>query len=193
MNDSNVDTDSGGEADRQLVQAYLRARGDSEFRALYRRHTPALYRMALGLVGPTLADDIVQETWCRAAQHIAKFAWRSKLLTWLTSILINCCRETWRASGAIVTLPIESDFDEPEVDVPPWRAIDLERALETLPPGYREVLVLHDVEGFTHAEIARALGTVPGTSKSQLARARRVLRQRLEGSMAPIRNGGTGS
>jgi len=57
-------------------------------------------------------------------------------------------------------------------------ALDVERALARLPPGYRAVLVLHDLEGYTHSEIARVLGIEPGTSKSQLARARQFLRDR---------------
>ena len=57
--------------------------------------------------------------------------------------------------------------------------IDLEAAIAALPPGFRQVLVLHDIEGFTHEEIAEALGLVPGTSKSQLARARRRVREML--------------
>lgn len=193
MSDTGAESRGHELTDRDLVQAYLHDRGEAEFRTLYRRHTPALYRMAYRLVGPSAADDILQETWCRAARLIAGFEWRSALLTWLTGILVRCCRETWRASADIVTLSVEAEFDEPEVETTPWLSLDVERALESLPAGYREVLVLHDVEGFTHAEIARVLGVVPGTSKSQLARARRALRQQLEGSMMSIVNGGTGS
>jgi RNA polymerase sigma-70 factor (ECF subfamily) len=172
-------------ADRDLVHAFLRGRGESEFRALYRRHTPTLYRMACRLAGPSRADDILQETWCRAARNVGKFEWRSTLSTWLTGILIRCCRETWRDESDIRSLPVEETVDEPEVEVSPERMLDLERALEALPPGYREVLVLHDVEGFTHEEIARSLNVVPGTSKSQLARARKALRQCLESTQVP--------
>lgn len=174
--------------DRELVRAFLRACGENEFRALYRRHTPALYRMACRLVGSSRAEDILQETWCRAARNVGKFEWRSALLTWLTAILIRCCRETWRDESDVRSLPVEETVDEPEVEVSPGQMLDLERALEALPPGYREVLVLHDVEGFTHEEIARSLNVVPGTSKSQLARARKALRQRLESTVLPSEN-----
>jgi RNA polymerase sigma-70 factor, ECF subfamily len=174
--------------DRELVRAFLRARGEHEFRALYRRHTPALYRMACRLVGPSRAQDILQETWCRAAQNVGKFEWRSALLTWLTSILIRCCRETWRNERSVRSLPVEVAIEEAEVEVPAGEILDLERALEALPPGYREVLVLHDVEGFTHEEIAKSLNVVPGTSKSQLARARKALRQQLESTALPSEN-----
>lgn len=175
--------------DRELVRRFLRTRGEAEFRALYRRHTPALYRIACRLVGPNRADDVVQETWFRAARRIDGFEWRSALPTWLTGILLRCCRETWRDDSDVRSLRLEETADEPEVEVSPGRLLDLERALEALPPGYREVLVLHDIEGFTHEEIARALNVVPGTSKSQLARARKALRQRLESTALSPENG----
>lgn len=176
-------------SDRELVRTFLRTRGEGEFRALYHRHTPALYRMACRLGTASNADDLVQETWCRAARLMPGFEWRSALLTWLIGILVRCCRETWRANVEFVVLPVEAEFEEPEIESS--SLLDLEHALGTLPPGYREVLVLHDVEGFTHEEIARALGVVPGTSKSQLARARRMLRRQLEEPMKPAVNGGT--
>ena len=86
----------------------------------------------------------------------------------------------------MLPLPFDAEPEEPEIEN--HTAIDLERGIEALPPGYREILVLHDVEGFTHAEIAKVLAIMPGTSKSQLARARRALRQRLE-SQATLANG----
>ncbi|HEX2140085.1 MAG TPA: RNA polymerase sigma factor [Woeseiaceae bacterium] len=181
------DSTADPRTDRELVRLFLETRGEIEFRALYRRHTPPLYRMAYRLAGPGLADDVLQETWCRAARNLGSFEWRSALRTWLTGILIRCCRQTWRDNGQVVTLPVGMEMHEPEVEAPSGTELDLERALESLPPGYREVLVLHDVEGLTHEEIARALNVVPGTSKSQLARARRALRQRLEsGTVSPI-------
>lgn len=167
--------------DRELVRAYLRSRGEAEFRALYRRHTPALYRMACRLAGPSRAEDLLQETWSRAARSLNGFEWRSALRTWLTGILVRCSRQAWRSEGDVRPLRAEDTHDEPEIEVPAERLLDLERALEALAPGYREVLVLHDIEGFTHEEIARSLNVLPGTSKSQLARARKALRGRLEG------------
>lgn len=193
MSNRDADPPDHDPADRALVQAYLRDRGEAEFRTLYRRHGPALYRMAWRLVGEGQAEDMVQETWCRAAARMAEFKWRSTLRTWLTGILVRCCRESWRAHADVVALPVETVSEEPEVETGSYPTLDVERALSALSPGFREVLVLHDIEGFTHAEIARALGIVPGTSKSQLARARRALRQRLETSALPAVNGGKGS
>lgn len=180
-------------SDRELVRAFLRTRGEIEFLALYRRHTPSLYGVAYRLVGAGLAEDVVQETWCRAAMSVDKFEWRSALRTWLTGILLRCCREARRDRGAVLPLPIEPEPEEPEVTVTEIDTLDLERALDALAPGYREVLVLHDVEGFTHEEIARALNVVPGTSKSQLARARRALRQTLAAGSAGQRQEESGT
>jgi RNA polymerase sigma-70 factor, ECF subfamily len=177
--------------DRQLVRAYLRTREEEAFRTLYRRHTPALYRTAYRLSGPGLAEEAVQEAWCRAAQRLAGFEWRSTLLTWLMGILIRCCREAQRKSAGVLAFRADADVEnEPAVDTRSARLDDIERVLLDLPAGYREVLLLHDVEGFTHDEIARALGIAPGTSKSQLARARRALRRRLAGESA---GGATGT
>lgn len=175
--------DSEEPSDRELVQSFLRTRGESEFRVLYRRHTPALYRMAWRLVGAARAEDVVQETWWRAAQTLSRFEWRSALRTWLTAILIRCCREAQRVPGALVAFTREAAQEVPEPAISAADALDLERGLAALAPGYREVIVLHDVEGMTHEEIARALNVVPGTSKSQLARARRALREYLAGGV----------
>lgn len=117
---------------------------------------------------------------------MSRFEWRSALLTWLTAILIRCCRETWHDDARILTRPVDIEAHEPEVESASENEVDLERALDAMPPGYREVLVLHDVEGFTHEEIARALNIVPGTSKSQLARARQALRERLASAVISI-------
>ena len=104
----------------------------------------------------------------------------------MTGILINCHRERERAQRR------DTSDDDVSIDevIDPAQAcpldrsrvdrIDLDAAIKALPPGFREVLVLHDVEGFTHEEIATMLGLVPGTSKSQLARARRRVRELLE-------------
>jgi RNA polymerase sigma-70 factor (ECF subfamily) len=151
---------------------------------LYARHTPALFALACRLLqadGPD-PEDVVQETWLRAVRQLARFDWRSSLRTWLAAILINCCREAWRSAGVTMTSALE-DVEQPTED--PHARLDVEHALATLAPGYRSVVVLHDVEGYTHEEIAERLGIDPGTSKSQLSRARRVLRGRLGSGHSP--------
>ena len=176
-------------ADRDLAQAVLVARDETAFRALYRRHTPALYRLALRLGGgdEAWADELVQRAWIRAVEGLGGFAWRAAIRTWLSGILVNCARELWRerrvsledewpGEDRIIATVVPDDADR----------LDLERAIAALPPGARQVFVLHDVEGFTHEEIATMLGIEPGTSKSQLFHARRRMRETLGRSGARI-------
>jgi RNA polymerase sigma-70 factor (ECF subfamily) len=167
--------------DRDLADALLLRRDESAFRELYRRHTPRLFRVVLRVVGGSEhdAEDVVQESWIRATERLAEFRWEAAFATWLTGIALNVARGMLRRRGRW-----EGDPDEaPEPWSPPaplGERIDLERALELLPAGYRAVLVLHDVEGYTHDEIAAMLGVVPGTSKSQLSCARRAMRRLLD-------------
>jgi RNA polymerase sigma-70 factor (ECF subfamily) len=163
--------------DRRDAQALVDSGDEAAFRRLYRRHSPALYALARRLMADDqAASEIVQDTWVRAVAGLQRFAWQSALRTWLSSIAVNCCRERWSGRG--------ERFDDIPIDTAsraedPLLRVDLERALASLPTGYRTVLVLHDVEGYTHEEIAHQLGVDPGTSKSQLSRARRALRVRL--------------
>lgn len=140
--------------------------------------------MALHLLGGGRweAEEAVQETWLRAARGLSGFEWRSSLRTWLTGILIRCARERGRR-GALDAEPFQEtsgSADDPRLRATVER-VAVERALASLPPGYREVLVLHDLKGYTHGEIGRLLGIQPGTSKSQLHHARRALRASLGG------------
>jgi RNA polymerase sigma-70 factor (ECF subfamily) len=178
--------------DRQLVSGFLRRREEKAFRALYRRHAPALHRIALRLVRGRRedAEEILQNTWIRAVERLSGFRWESSLRSWLVGIAINCSRELNRRTGRIEELPEPvrvQDVDElPRLNGTVGR-IDLERAIATLPDGYREVLVLHDIEGYTHSEIGSILGIEAGTSKSQLSHARRAVRARLAGLREPAR------
>jgi RNA polymerase sigma-70 factor (ECF subfamily) len=168
--------------DRALADAVVRIRDEAAFRTLYRRHTPALYRLALRLGGGDgpWAEELVQRTWIRAVEGLGSFAWRSTLSSWLGGIAINCARELWRDSRTRSETGLLDEVTAPRALAAEER-VDLERAIERLPAGYREVFVLHDVEGYTHAEIGGLLGIEPGTSKSQLSRAR----QRLRTALAP--------
>jgi RNA polymerase sigma-70 factor, ECF subfamily len=165
--------------DRDLVAAVARAGDEAAFRALYRRHTPALYRLALRLGGgdEPWAEELVQRAWVRAVEGLGTFAWRSALSTWLAGIAINCARELWREARGLeeVSLTLSRGGAPSAED-----RIDLERAIASLPHGYRQVFVLHDVEGYTHEEIGGLLGVEAGTSKSQLSHARRRLRAVLD-------------
>lgn len=164
--------------DLALVERFLRARGEDAFLALYRAHTPALYGLALRLTGgdQAEAEDLVQESWLRAVRALPSFHARSALRSWLCGLLVNVRRERIRADWRMVDAPDIA----PAADIgSPDDAIDLERAIRALPEGARDVYVLHDVYGYTHREIAEMLGIVEGTSKSQLNRARTLLRSSL--------------
>jgi RNA polymerase sigma-70 factor (ECF subfamily) len=167
--------------DRRLAAAVTESGDENAFRVLYRRHTPALYRLALRLGGgdEAWAEELVQRAWVRAVEALGGFAWRSAFRTWLSGIAINCAREQWRAARTSPEIRGSPEAAAPPAD--PGLRVDLERAIARLPHGYRQVFVLHDVEGFTHEEIAGMLGIEPGTSKSQLFQARRQLR----GFLAP--------
>lgn len=167
--------------DRELVARFLRARDESSFRALYRRHTPALYGLALRLLEHRSADadDVIQDTWIRAVERLNGFRWESTVRTWLASIAVNCCRERlrngWRWVQEDDTLPERGDPEVPPLEL----TLAVDRAIATLPAGCRGVFVLHDIEGRTHEEIGALLDISPGTSKSQLFHARRHLRALL--------------
>jgi RNA polymerase sigma-70 factor (ECF subfamily) len=165
-----------GSTDRGLVEEFLRRGDEAAFRALFARHTPAMYGLAIRLLGGAgrEAEDVVQESWLRACQSLDRFAWRSGLGTWLVGITINCARETLRRR--VPEFPLDR---EPSTGpATPGERLDLERALAALPDGYRAAIVLHDLLGLTHAEVGDRLGIDAGTSKSQLWRARRALRAR---------------
>jgi RNA polymerase sigma-70 factor, ECF subfamily len=166
--------------ERALAERFLLHGDEFAFRALYRCHTPRLYRLAYRLVphGQSAAD-VVQDTWIRAAERLASFRWESSLATWLAGIVINRCREeTRRHKSEAPTSPEQPEPTVAAASLP--ERVDLERAISNLAEGYREVLLLHDVEGYTHEEIAQALQIEPATSRSQLARARAAMREWLE-------------
>lgn len=174
--------------DSILLETFERRRDERSFRQLYRRHTPSMFAMAVRLSGSQAeAEELTQEAWCRAVERFSAFDRRSALKTWLIGIVVNCYREAVRRntrSRPATDAELENLSDSPVTALPvsrrtPAEPIDLERALSRLPPGYREVVLLHDLNGFTHKEIAAMLDIEEGTSKSQLARGREHLRALL--------------
>lgn len=126
-----------------------------------------------------MAEEITHDAWVRAASRLARFEWRSALRTWLAGFVVRCASEAVRQSAEEVALDEAILETEDAVLMGSFARVDLERAIARLAPGFRHVLVLHDVEGYTHEEVGRLLGIEPGTSKSQLSRARAVLRRAL--------------
>jgi RNA polymerase sigma-70 factor (ECF subfamily) len=152
------------------------------FEGIYRRHHGALTLLARRLVGRHDVAEVVHEVFVVAWRRLSTYRGDGPPGAWLRRIAVRELvrgRAAERRSDARLT-----DLD-PGADLPaPQRsgdlAIDLDRAIATLPPGARTVFVLHDIEGFTHDEIATVTGTRPQTSRSQLCRARLLLRRFLE-------------
>ena len=183
--------------EREQVRRFLAARDEESFLQLYRAHAGFLFRVLARVLGEERGDldDVFQETWRRCADRLATFAFASSLRTWLCGIALNCAREalrerragfTWEAVELDELTDAADSEDAPELDATPR---ELDAAIARLPAGYRAVLVLHDVEERTHEEIAELLGIRPGTSKSQLARARARLRRAV--SRGGVRERGT--
>jgi RNA polymerase sigma factor (sigma-70 family) len=151
------------------------------FGRLYDAHTPYLFSFALRLTGgdEAEAEEVVHDAWVRAVERMDRFDQRSSLRTWLAGIVVNCVRERRREQVTAVGLELVAVAEEDQALAFGADRMDLERAIAALPAGYRHVLVLHDVEGWTHQDIATALGLSVGTSKSQLFRARAAIRLAL--------------
>ena len=167
--------------DRVLVARVIANRDERAYAELYDRHTPFLYGYALRLTNgdEPLAQDIVHDAWIGAVDRFAAFEWRSSLRTWISGFVANAARR------AVVNASDDVPLDEAAGKDDASETIDLERALADLPAGYRQILLLHDYEGYTHEEIAEQLGIEPGTSKSQLSRARNAMRRALSDSRDP--------
>jgi len=169
--------------EHRLLDRFRAERDEASFRALYRAATPYLWAFArrLAALDDAEAEELVQETWVRAVERVGTFRGESAVRTWLGGVLVNCWRERrrgqWREVETLENGPIVAAEPLPE-RVP---TIDLERALASLPDSLRVVVVLHDLEGLTHVEIAESLGVPAGTSKRRLFDARRELRRRLGG------------
>ena len=171
--------------DHGLVQAA--ALGDqAAFEALYRRHSRRIFAVLFRLSGgqAARAEDLVQETFIRAWQALPAFRFESAFSTWLHRLAVNTALMQIRSRAGAE----DSETDDsalaylPSHDTAGERTrerMDLERVVATLPERARAVLVLHDIEGWKHEEIAIELGMAVGSSKAQLHRARKLLRQRL--------------
>lgn len=170
--------------DRDLTEAVLRGGDEKAFREIYRRHTPRLLGFVSRLLGSTdsVAEDVVQETWIRACDGLERFRWDSAFSTWLLGIGLNVVRDHIRQNAKSKSVQMQDPQDPPGPAANYGDRIDLERAIELLPDGYRMVLVLHDVEGMKHREIAQRLGMSVGTSKSRLSSARKTIQAVLTGS-----------
>ena len=175
-------SDDGDDA----VLAMRAANADvAAFEQLYRRHHRRVHGVIVRLVGQASAraEDLTQETCLRAWQALPGFRHESAVSTWLHRLAVNTALMELRSRRSRPLQDEDEDtFDQLSTPDTAGNAVlgrDLERAVATLPPRARAVLVLHDVEGWKHAEIATELGMAVGSSKAQLHRARNLLRMRI--------------
>jgi RNA polymerase sigma-70 factor, ECF subfamily len=168
--------------DDDLIERAKKGDADAAGR-LYERHASRVYAVVRRLAGDdALAEDLAQEAWIRVFRALPGFRGDSRFTTWVHRIAVNVAlygeRKRKRRREVVFLMP-----NPPETASEPSRPLlrmEIERAIDTLPPGMRRVLVLHDVEGYKHEEIAEMLGIAPGTCKSQLFKARAKLREILQ-------------
>jgi RNA polymerase sigma-70 factor (ECF subfamily) len=163
----------------------LAARGDaSAFERLYRTHVARIHGLARRMLGSGEADEVTQDIFVRTWQKLGQFRGESAFGTWLHRLAVNVVIER-RRSFAIQRERMSDDGAALDLvtspPAPTDLAMDFDTAIDQLPAGAREILVLHDVEGYKHREIAALLGITTGTSKRQLHRARMLMRQHLGG------------
>jgi RNA polymerase sigma-70 factor (ECF subfamily) len=158
--------------------------GDARaFERLYREHSGRVYGLCLRMTrDAAVAEDCTQETFINAWRSLASFQTRSSLGTWLHRIAVNVVLARRRR-----VVPEPTSLEEEEESGAEWQFVletpleekEIESAIQGLPPGARDVVVLYAIYGYSHQEAAGMLGIAEGTCKAQLHRARRLLRERL--------------
>src|SRR6202140_820789 len=172
----------------------LAQQGDAgAFERIYRLHSRRVYALCLRMVGNTAeAEDLTQDAFLQLFRKIATFRGESAFSTWLHRLSVNVVlmrlrKKTLAATSLDETTVPDEESGGPRKDIggPDLRLlgsvdrVNLERAMEQLPPGYRSIFVLHDMQGYEHNEIAAILHCSIGNSKSQLHKARMRLRELL--------------
>ena len=157
---------------------------ETAMRALWSRHAPHIDMVVRRLVGPDTdtAQDIAQEVWIQIFRALPTYRGDSQFATWAHRIAVNRTLNALRRTRRLAKLEVDVDTETiavtPDTDGSFIRA-SIEQAAARLSPGARTVFLLHDVEGYTHEEIAAELGITAGGSKSQLFKARAKLRKLL--------------
>jgi RNA polymerase sigma-70 factor (ECF subfamily) len=193
---------AGTVADERNLVERAKSGDQSAFRAIMEQNNQRLYRVARAVMkDDTEAEDVVQETYLRAFFNLSKFRGESSLTTWLTRIALNEALGRKRKQRAMVTLETVETAQETSAQIIKFPAMTtetdpersaaqheirklLERAMDALPEPFRVVFVMRDVEEMSIEETAFHLGIRPQTVKTRLHRARRLLRQSLDGELA---------
>jgi len=169
----------------QLV-ARAREGDEAAFERLYRDNVGRVYALALRLSGgdPQTAADLTQDVFVRAWRGLGSFRGESAFSSWLHRLAVNAmlenARKDKRHSARVLSMEEPERLDAFAAHDSPDERMDLETAIALLPPGARTAFVLHDIEGYQHAEIAAQLGVAVGTVKAQLHRAHKLLTRTLE-------------
>jgi len=173
-------------ADLDLA-ARIKSGETGAFESLYGQHAGRLYNLVSRMAGSSAdADDLLQDVFLLAYRKIGSYRGDASLGTWLYRLAMNHCLDVLRSRQARMGQVTES-MDEPDAvpvatpapTLTTVNRIDLERAIESLPPACRAAFLLHDVEGFGHNEVGDILGVSEGTSKSQVHKARLRIRAHL--------------
>ena len=173
-----------GAAVSDLVRR-AQAGDESAFEALYREHAARIYALCLRLSGDRgRAEELVQDVFVRCWEGLRTFRGESAFSSWLYRLAVNVVwmanRGDRRREARVMPLADPAALERPREPLTGEIGIDLEAAIAALPGGAREVFVLFEIEGYGHNEIASLCGIAVGTSKAQLFRARRLLREHLE-------------
>jgi len=190
-NPAEMSTATAIASDRRVTESELIARviaGDRvAARELYDAHAPRVYRLAFRLTGDgDLARESTQDVFVKAFRQLVNFRGDAALATWLHRITVTVSANAMRKVKRLRER--ETDLDQRDAsgslrsdDVDPVLRDKLHRAIDALPEIYRMTLIMHDIEGYTHIEIAQSLGVAEGTCKSRLSLARAKLRAALSG------------
>jgi len=171
--------------ERELIRRVLTGDAIAE-RQLYEAHVDRVFRLAYRMTGDaTQAEDLTQDTFIRAFDRLGDFRGESPFAGWLhrvaTSVILTALRHRKRRQSVeslredLTTVSGAGQAEDPDLR----RTLD--RAVARLDDSHRLVFVMHDIEGYTHQEIASAMGTPVGTAKARLSRARQKLRDVLNG------------
>lgn len=168
--------------DSELIDAFRRDRSEQGAREIILRHSPRLLRTVARVLGDhaSEAEDVLQEAWVRGLASITQFRGEAAFPTWMTRIALRCALDHLRRREhrtPLLSLEDARAVATPAVDRE--LSTDIEQALARLSSQARSVVILHDIEGWTHVEIAGELGIAVGTSKAHLFQARRKLRTLL--------------
>ena len=168
----------------QLTIQRAIAGDEAAMRSLWSRHAPHIDAVVRRLVGDDLdlAADIAQEVWIQIFRALPQYRGDSQFGTWAHRIAVNRTLNALRKTRRLAKIETDVDEDMAIVETDPDRSLTMatiENAASQLSPGARTVFMLHDVEGYTHEEIAEKLGITSGGSKSQLFKARAKLRTLL--------------